>query len=73
VPASDLAGNAPPVRRYEAVTVTAYKPKPDAPKRFFLGGQVYEGWANVPDKYKVMDANRTPQGTQIVPVFSFKW
>ena len=73
VPASDQAGNSPPVRRYEAVTVTANKPKPDAPKRFFLGGQVYEGWANVPDKYKVMDSLKTPQGSQIVPVFSFKW
>jgi polar amino acid transport system substrate-binding protein len=73
VPVSDQAGQTPPVRRYELVTVTAYKPKPDAPKRFFLGGKVYEGWTNVPEKYKVMDANRTPQGTQIVPVFSFKW
>ena len=73
VPASDQAGNAPPVRRYELVTVTANTPKPDAPKRFFLGGQVYEGWTNVPDKYKVMDTLKTPQGTQIAPVFSFKW
>ena len=73
VPASDQAGNAPPVRRYELVTVTGNKPKPEAPKRFFLGGQVYEGWTNVPEKYKVMDSLKTPQGTQIVPVFSFKW
>ena len=72
VPASDQAGG-PPVRRYEAVTVTANKPKPDAPKRFFLGGQVYEGWTNVPEKYKVMDGLKTPQGSQIAPVFSFKW
>jgi hypothetical protein len=73
VPASDRAGEEPPVRRYELVTVTSDKPKPDAPKRFFLGGQVYEGWTNIPEKYKVMDTLRTPQGTQIVPVFSFKW
>ena len=72
VPASDQAGG-PPVRRYEMVTVTANKPKPDAPKRFFLGGQVYEGWTNVPEKYKVMDGLKTPQGSQIAPVFSFKW
>jgi ABC-type amino acid transport substrate-binding protein len=73
VPASDRAGQDPPVRRYELVTVTAAKAKPEGPKRFFLGGQVYEGWTNVPDRYKVMDANRTALGTQIVPVFTFKW
>jgi polar amino acid transport system substrate-binding protein len=73
VPASDQAGQSPPVRRYEHVTVAASKPKPEAPKRFFLGGQVYEGWTNVPDRYKVMDLNRTPLGTQIVPMFTFKW
>ena len=49
------------------------RPKPEGPKRFYLGGQVYEGWTNVPDRYKVMDAQRTPSGTQIVPLFSFKW
>ena len=73
VPASDQAGKEAPVRRYELVTVTASKPKPEGPKRFYLGGQVYEGWTNVPEKYKVMDTLRTPLGTQIVPVFSFKW
>jgi polar amino acid transport system substrate-binding protein len=73
VPASDQAGKDAPVRRYELVTVTANKPKPEGPKRFYLGGQVYEGWTNVPEKYKVMDTLKTPQGTQIVPLFTFKW
>ncbi len=73
VPASDRAGQSAPVRGYELVTVTASRPNLEVPKRFFLGGQVYEGWTNVPDKYKVMDANRTARGTQVVPVFSFKW
>lgn len=73
VPASDQAGETPPARRYELVTVTASKPQPEAPKRFFLGGQVYEGWTNVPEKYKVMDTNRTPWGSQVAPIFSFEW
>jgi len=73
VPASDRAGQDPPVRRYELVTVTGDKPKVEGPKRFFLGGQVYEGWKNVPTQYKVMDGNRTPWGSQVAPVFSFKW
>ena len=73
VPASDSAGREAPVRRYELVTVTAASTKPPGPKRFFLGGQVYEDWKNVPDRYKVMDTLKTPEGSQIVPLFSFKW
>ena len=73
VPASDSAGRDAPVRRYELVTVTAAPAKPEGPKRFYLGGQVYEGWTNVPDRYKVLDSKRTLEGTQIVPIFSFKW
>jgi polar amino acid transport system substrate-binding protein len=73
VPASDNAGQDAPVRRYELVTVTASGPKPESEKRFFLGGQVYEGWKNVPDRYKVIDKDRTAWGSQIAPVFSFKW
>jgi len=73
VPASDQAGQDPPVRRYELVTVTASAAKPESQKRFYLGGKVYEGWSNVPDRYKVIDKNRTAWGSQVVPVFSFKW
>jgi len=73
VPASDQAGSGPPVRRYETVTVSASPQKTPGPKRFFIGGQVYENWKDVPDRYKVMDTNRTPWGSQSAPIFSFKW
>jgi len=55
------------------VTVSASAAKPAGPKRFFLGGQVYDDWKSVPDRYKVMDANKTPWGSQVAPIFSFKW
>jgi hypothetical protein len=61
------------VRRYELVTVSAPAEKPAGPRRFFIGGQVYEGWTNVPDRYKQLDANRTAWGSQVAPVFTFKW
>src|SRR5262245_35292984 len=72
VPASDAAGQAPPVRRYELVTVTG-PPAPDSKARFYLGGKVYEGWSNVPDRYKVIDKDKTAWGSQVAPVFSIKW
>jgi hypothetical protein len=73
VPASDKAGDGPSVRRYELVTVTASAKKVPGPQRFYLGGKVYDDWSSVPDRYKVMDALKTPQGSQIAPLFSFKW
>jgi polar amino acid transport system substrate-binding protein len=73
VPASDAAGDAPPARRYELVTVTGSKPEPDSKARFFLGGSVYEGWTNVPDRYQVIAKDKTAWGSQVAPVFSIKW
>jgi ABC-type amino acid transport substrate-binding protein len=73
VPASDQAGQDAPVRGYELITVTAAAAKPEGQKRFYIGGKVYEDWANIPDRYKVVDQNRTAWGTQVVPMFTFKW
>src|SRR5262249_53735006 len=72
-PAGDRAGHEPPGRRYELISVPASAKKAELPKRFFIGGQVYDGWLSVPDRYKVMDSNRTPWGSQNVPLFTFKW
>lgn len=73
VPASDQAGKDAPVQGYELVTVTAAAEKPAGPKRFYLGGQVYEDWANIPDRYKVAAKDKTAWGTQVVPMFTIKW
>ena len=73
VPASDQAGTSAPVRRYELVTVTATTPQPPGKLRFFLGGKVYDDWANIPDRYKVAAKDKTAWGSQVVPMFSFKW
>jgi polar amino acid transport system substrate-binding protein len=73
VPASDAAGQAPPVRRYELVTVTGSRPESDSQARFYLGGKVYEGWGSVPERYKVIAKDKTAWGSQVAPVFSIKW
>lgn len=74
VPASDRAGQAPPSRQYELLTRTDSTPPAPAPaRRFYIGGQVYEGWSAVPDRYKVADPRGTPWGSTVAPVFSFKW
>jgi polar amino acid transport system substrate-binding protein len=72
VPASDRVGSSPPARTYELMAAKTPSPAPSR-GRFYLGGQVYDGWANVPDRYKVFDPGRTAWGSPIAPVFSFKW
>ena len=73
VPASDQAGQDPPVQPLRARHRDRARRSRRRKKRFYLGGKVYEDWANVPERYKVIDANRTAWGSQVAPVFSFKW
>jgi polar amino acid transport system substrate-binding protein len=73
VPASDRAGLNPPDRGYELLTASAPELQPVSNPRFYLGGQVYEGWSNVPDRYKVGDPRQTPWGATVAPIFSFRW
>jgi polar amino acid transport system substrate-binding protein len=73
VPASDRAGRLPPDRRYELLTTTGSPQQPAANRRFYLGGSIYEGWSNVPDRYKVGDPGVTPWGSTVAPIFTFAW
>lgn len=73
VPASDRVGRNPPDRRYELVTPATPASKPASSQRFYFGGQVYDGWTSVPDRYKVANAGKTPWGGTVVPAFTFKW
>ena len=72
VPATDRAGISPPSHRYELLTATKPVKMPSS-RRFYVGGEIYEGWSNVPDRYKVGDPTRTPWGATVAPIFSFKW
>jgi polar amino acid transport system substrate-binding protein len=75
VPASDQVGQKPPDRRYELLTPTAAEPERQSAsnQRFYFGGQVYDSWSNVPDHYKVGSPGRTPWGSTVAPVFTFRW
>jgi polar amino acid transport system substrate-binding protein len=73
VAASDQGGSKPPTRQYALVTSTTPAPKPPSQQRFYFGGQVYEGWSSVPERFKVGDPSKTPWGATVSPIFSFKW
>lgn len=71
VPRSDRIGTSPPQRGYELFS----SPTPDAggSQRFFVGGNTYVSWASVPDRYKIVDADRPDPRRSTVPLFRFVW
>jgi polar amino acid transport system substrate-binding protein len=73
IPSSDRAGLNPPDHLYELFKASEPLSKPAPTGRFYLGGQVYEGWNNVPDRFKVGEPSRSAVGGTTYPVFSFKW
>jgi hypothetical protein len=76
IPADDRVAAAAPTGGYRLFTTTvpdATEPMP-APKRFYIGGSIYEEWANVPDAYKVTPAGApAPLGSSTASIFTVKW
>jgi polar amino acid transport system substrate-binding protein len=80
VAASDRAGTAPPSKSYDlfmgtgaASTATAKPGTPVAGSRFYVGGNIYETWASVPNRYKVEDPNWPDASRSTASIFKFTW
>jgi polar amino acid transport system substrate-binding protein len=72
---SDQAGLAPPTTTYDLFLSTPAKPTEPAPSgpRFYLGGNIYEGWASVPKNYKVPESNWNDADRSTASIFRFTW
>ena len=71
VPATDHPGASQPQSAYLIGTTAR---QTEGPSRFYLGGNIYENWASVPESYKSTandghDDARRSMGS----VFTFKW
>ena len=42
-------------------------------RRFYFGGDIYEGWATVPQQYKAPDFSRPKPNQNTFKIFTFKW
>ena len=75
VPKSERAGAAPPQNAYDLlVTRDPQKPRPfAADQRILIGGSVYDGWTQVPDRYKVEDPKRPDPNKATAGIFRFVW
>ena len=73
VPRDDQTGPNPPQRSYLLFASGRPAPEPRTARRFYFGGNVYEGWSAVPDLHKAPPARRPEPDQNIFRIFTFTW
>ncbi len=73
VPRRDQAAPRAPERSYDLFTSGGPAKAPGATRRFYFAGNIYEGWASVPGKFKTLDYARAEPGRLKVDIFTFKF
>ena len=73
VPHDDQTGPLPPERSYALFAAGSPTPEPDTTRRFYFGGDTYEGWATVPQQYKAPDFSRPSPSRNTFRIFTFRW
>lgn len=70
VPHDDSVGPDEPTRAYE-LTMEPLPSLSSSPRRFYFDGNVYDGWPNVPQRFRnpIFDASKPSR----IESFSFKW
>jgi hypothetical protein len=73
-----MAGTSAPQHVYSLAT-SQTAPSPSLSKtvalspRFYLGGNIYTDWANVPNKFKIADPNAPDPNRSTASLFKFVW
>lgn len=73
VPRDDRAGPHPPELSYELFATGGPATELGATRRFYFGGDVYDGWSAVPERYKAPDFSRPAPRRRAVRIFTFTW
>ena len=73
VPHDDQTGPHAPERSYVLFATGTATAEPDKKRRFYFGGNIYEGWSTVPARYKAPDFSRPGPSRHAVRIFTFKW
>ena len=74
VPHDDRTGPRPPERSYELFATGSPTTELGTPRRFYFGGNVYEGWSMVPEQYRAPEFSRPePRRRSTVRIFTFTW
>ena len=70
VPHVDRTGPRPPEHSYELFVTGSSTTESNRTRRFYFGGDVYENWSTVPERYKDPGFSRPVQGLRI---FTFRF
>lgn len=73
VPYVDRTGPDPPDRYYELFLAGGLAEEPGMTRRFYLNGNIYEGWSAVPVQYKAPAAGGPGPRPRSVDAFRFTW
>ncbi len=74
VPYVNQTGPDPPDHYYELFLTGGPAVEPGMARRYYLDGDVYEGWTAVPGQYKSLDVGRPPgPHPRTVAAFNFTW
>ena len=73
IPYGNLTSPAPPAHFYELFLSDRPAMGPGMTRRYFLNGDVYEDWSDVPARYKDPDAGRARPHPRTAGSFSFTW
>ena len=73
VPHADQTGPRPPEHSYELFATGSPTTEPGTERRFYFGGNIYEGWSTVPDQHKVRDFTRPDPNPQMIRIFTFRF
>ena len=73
VPHDDQTGPHPPERSYVLFATGTATTEPVTKRRFYFGGNIYEGWSTVPAQYKAPDFSRPGPSRHAVRIFTFRW
>jgi polar amino acid transport system substrate-binding protein len=72
IPENDRPGPTAPDSAYDLFLVDRQQ-APTTPQRFYVGGNMYPAWADVPDYYKVRERDKPDEAHQATPLFRFSW
>ena len=73
VPHDDQTGPRPPEHSYELFATGTPTTRPSMTRRFYFGGNIYEGWSTVPEQYKTPNFTRSDQSPHTIKIFTFKF
>ena len=73
VPLNDRPGPLEPQHVYTLFTAPKAASETATEPGFYLGGNIYQNWASVPDTFKIVNPQRENPSRSTASVFNFKW